>query len=146
LTNPVKQTHEQDAMIQEPLSILLTDDIKMNRIMLKHRLEKCIAPNCSIQEAASGKEALQLCASNFYDVVIMDQHMEEAGGILVGTDVIIAMRRSKLRSLIVGCSGNDLDDLFWSAGADVVWKKPIPSNAEIIRHFRQHLNLRQEDV
>jgi CheY-like chemotaxis protein len=121
--------------------------------MLKHRLQKCVAPNCTIQEAASGEEALQLCATGTtshdkksYDVVIMDQYMEEAGGLLVGTDVIIAMRRSKVQSLIIGCSGNDLDELFQSAGADIVWKKPIPSNLEIIRQLRQHLGLQQEQV
>jgi CheY-like chemotaxis protein len=153
LNSPTK-TPLVEAMIQEPLSILITNDIKMNRIMLRHRLQKCIAPNCIIQEAATGEEALQLCAANTttshdkksFDVVIMDQYMEEAGGLLVGTDVIISMRRSKIQSLIIGCSGNDLDESFQSAGADIVWKKPIPSNVEIIRQLRQHLGLQPEDV
>jgi hypothetical protein len=65
--------------------------------------------------------------------------MEGAGGVLLGTDTAIAMRRSKISSIIVGCSGNDLDDEFRAAGADLVWKKPMPSNSEIIRHLRQEL-------
>jgi hypothetical protein len=65
--------------------------------------------------------------------------MEGAGRVLLGTDTAIAMRRSKINSIIGGCSGNDLDDEFRAAGADLVLKKPMPSNSEIIRHFRQEL-------
>ena len=138
---------KDDAMLEEPLSILITDDIRMNRIMLKRRLQKCIAPNCIIQEAATGEEALQLCASGeSFDIIIMDQYMEEAGGLLLGTDAIIAMRRTKLQSLIIGGSGNDLDHLFRSAGADIIWKKPIPSNVEIIHQLRQNLAQRPRNV
>jgi CheY-like chemotaxis protein len=133
----------------EPLSILVVDDIKMNRAILKRRIQKCIAPNCTIQEAATGEQALAICCGNenndvdspppfpTFDVIIVDQYMEEAGGILIGTDVVIAMRRSKLENVvIIGNSGNDLDDKFLAAGADLFWKKPLPSNADIIRQLR----------
>ena len=55
----------------------------------------------------------------------------EAGGIMVGSDAIIAMRRSKVDSFIIGCSGNDMKASFLTAGADCFWGKPLPSNAEI---------------
>jgi signal transduction histidine kinase/CheY-like chemotaxis protein len=125
--------------LQEALSILIVDDIKMNRAMLKRRFIKTIAPNCTVAEAATGEEALSICERECFDVIILDQYMEGAGGVLVGTDTAIAMRRSKIASIIVGCSGNDLDDEFRAAGADLVWKKPMPSNSEIIRHLRQKL-------
>lgn len=122
--------------IDAPLQILLTDDIKMNRVMLKRRFQKCIAPNCSITEAATGEDALKICDTSQFDVVVMDQYMQEAGGVMVGTDVIIAMRRAKIDAIMIGCSGNDLDDKFVAAGADIVWKKPVPSNIEIIKSLR----------
>jgi hypothetical protein len=70
--------------------------------------------------------------------------MEEAGGVMVGTDVVFAMRRQKLDSIIIGCSGNDMDELFKESGADWVWKKPMPSNSIIVKQLRSGLKKREE--
>lgn len=133
-------SRENTSMIEESISILITDDIKMNREMLKRRLKKCIVPNCVIYEAANGEEAIKLCEKMTFDVIIMDQYMEGSGGIMVGTDTIIALRdRIKVQSFIIGCSGNDIEGGFLAAGADLVWKKPIPSNETIIQQLRSGL-------
>ena len=143
---PLSSVSQTDELpIDEPLRILLVDDIKMNRIMLKRRLQKDVAPQCEIVEASTGEGALAICEKSAFDVIIMDQYMEEAGGILVGTDVIIALRRMKVPSVIIGCSGNDLSLEFTSAGADIVWNKPMPSNAEIIHQLRDVLLQRVQD-
>jgi len=165
---PPRRSHQQqeqqlqEPVLEEPLSILIVDDIKMNRMMLKRRTQKGIAPNATIVEACTGEEALQICAGNApihdsntattdgavdntanptsFDVIIVDQYMSEAGGVLLGTDTVIALRRmGVLDSLIIGCSGNDMAAEFMSAGADYVWQKPMPSNPEIIRQIRQGL-------
>jgi CheY-like chemotaxis protein len=120
------------------------DDVKMNRVMLERRLKKAVAPNAEIVMAVNGEEALDIVRECRFDIIICDQYMEEAGGVMVGTDVIIAMRRENVEALIIGCSGNDLDDEFHQAGADLVWGKPMPSNEEIIRQFRQ--GLRDRDL
>jgi signal transduction histidine kinase/CheY-like chemotaxis protein len=130
--------------IPEPLSILLVDDIGMNRAMLKRRLIKGIAPNCKVTEAVNGEQALALCEQQSFDVIVMDQYMEESGGVMVGTDAVIALRRSKVQSLIIGCSGNDVDAQFRAAGADLVWKKPMPSNEVMIQQIRQELRRRRQ--
>jgi CheY-like chemotaxis protein len=132
------ETKEDEVVfpIEQPLKVLITDDIKMNRVMLTRRLKKGIAPNCVIVEACTGEEALEICANDRFDVIIVDQYMEEAGGVMVGTDVVYAMRRMRIDSIIVGCSGNDLDREFTEAGANWVWKKPLPANAEIIAQLR----------
>ena len=130
---------EDKSPLTEPLKILLTDDIKMNRMMLKRRFQKCIAPNCIISETATGEEALKICETEKFDIIVMDQFMQEAGGVLLGTDVVIALRRAEVDSIIVGCSGNDLDDKFHTAGAELVWKKPVPPNETMIKSFRQLL-------
>jgi CheY-like chemotaxis protein len=114
--------------------------------MLKRRLIRGIAPNCKVTEAVNGEQALSLCEQKTFDVIVMDQYMEESGGVMLGTDVIAALRQlNRSAALIIGCSGNDLDDTFLAAGADFVWKKPIPTNAEIIHQFR-HATRRQGTV
>jgi len=107
----------ETGLLQEPLTFFIIDDVEMNRKMFKRRIEKGIAPNCKISQAATGEEALQICAEETFDVIIVDQYMEEAGGIMVGTDVVYAMRRMQIDSIIIGCSGNDLNKEFSEAGA-----------------------------
>jgi CheY-like chemotaxis protein len=131
-------------VIQDELKILLIDDIKMNRMMLSRRIMKGIAPNCVITEASTGEEALEICSRSTFDVILVDQYMQEAGGLMVGTEVVCAMRQSKIESIIIGCSGNDMDDLFLDAGADWVWKKPMPSNKQILSQLRGALRLREK--
>jgi PAS domain S-box-containing protein len=127
------------SLLDEPLKFLVIDDVRMNRTMLKRRLQTGIAPNCVLTEASTGEEALQIVGKQTFDVIIVDQYMEEAGGVMVGTDVVYAMRRMKVEALIIGCSGNDLYDEFHDAGADWVWQKPIPTNATIINRLREAL-------
>lgn len=137
LCDPPEVQEEPDAsLIEQPLRFLIIDDVKMNRMMLMRRIEKGIAPQCNISEARTGEEALEICGHEKFDVIIVDQYMEEAGGVMVGTDVVYAMRRMRIDSIIIGCSGNDLDEEFKDAGADWVWKKPMPTNREIIAHLR----------
>lgn len=135
--------------IEDPLRILIVDDIKMNRTMLSRRIKKGIAPNAEVITAETGEKALEICHYNgeanestetaAIDIIICDQFMEEAGGVLLGTDTIIALRRNKIDALIIGCSGNDLDASFYEAGADIVWGKPMPPNSEIIEQFQDGL-------
>ena len=133
---------EEHGLIEEPLKFLIVDDVKMNRMLLKRRIKKGIAPNAKITESSTGEDALILCGTEQFDVIVVDQYMEESGGVMVGTDVVFAMRRIGIQSIIIGCSGNDMDDQFAEAGADWVWKKPMPSNAKIISHIREALETR----
>ena len=126
--------------ITEPISILVIDDIRMNRMMVKKRILKGIAPNARIREAATGEEALLICGTEKFDVMIVDQYMESAGGVMVGTDVVFTMRRMRIESVLIGCSGNDIGTQFFDAGADMVWQKPMPSNDQIIRDLRKTLS------
>ncbi|KAL3918553.1 MAG: hypothetical protein SGILL_004181 [Bacillariaceae sp.] len=137
-----RASQDESKPIEEPVCILIMDDVKMNRTMLQRRIAKAIAPNANIVQAVSGEDALEIVKDQRFDIIICDQYMEESGGVMVGTDVIIAMRREGVEALIIGCSGNDLDDEFHEAGADLVWGKPMPSNKEIIQQFRRGLKER----
>lgn len=143
---PIEPSTEEASrnVIQEEVKFLIIDDIKMNRTMLRRRIKKCLAPNAIITEASSGEEALDICSTATFDVIIVDQYMQEAGGTMLGTDTVYAMRRSKIESVIVGCSGNDIDDLFADAGADWVWKKPMPSNEKILRQLHRALSEKRQ--
>eukprot|EP00980_Cylindrotheca_fusiformis_P002975 scaffold688_cov105-Cylindrotheca_fusiformis.AAC.4 len=128
--------------IEEEITILLMDDIGLNRTMLSRRITKFIAPNASITAAETGEQALEICENQSFDIMICDQYMEQAGGTMLGTDFVIAARRRRIDSFIIGCSGNDLDAEFFHAGANKVWGKPLPKNDEMIDDFRQGLHLK----
>jgi signal transduction histidine kinase len=132
--------------IEEEITVLIIDDISMNRTMLSRRIQKFIAPNAKITSVETGEIAVEICEDQSFDVMICDQYMEEAGGAMLGTDFIIAARRKRMDSFIIGCSGNDLDASFFDAGADRVWGKPLPKNEEIIDHFREGLQGRYPQI
>jgi CheY-like chemotaxis protein len=136
--NTTKSKTKAAVPIEEALSFLIVDDIKMNRMMLQRRFQKGVATNCTISEACTG-EALEICRCETFDVIIVDQFMEGAGGILLGTDTIIAMKRMGISSLLIGCSGNDMNQEFKEAGAYFAWKNPMPANREIIKQLQDAL-------
>ena len=143
---PIGDPCEESSLdvLQDELKILIIDDIKMNRTMLRRRIMKGIAPNCVITEASTGEEALEICSKAKFDVIVVDQYMQEAGGMMLGTDVVHAMRQSKIESIIIGCSGNDIDELFLDAGADWVWKKPMPNNKTILSQLHGALREKKQ--
>jgi len=122
--------------IEEPLSFLIIDDITMNRSMLIHRIRHRIAPNAKFKQAVNGEEALEICNEEVFDVIVVDQFMEESGGKMLGTDVVAAMRKNGIKSMIIGCSGNDIEDVFKNVGSDWFWSKPIPSDTIILEQLR----------
>eukprot|EP00529_Nitzschia_sp_RCC80_P003643 CAMPEP_0113485144 /NCGR_PEP_ID=MMETSP0014_2-20120614/24332_1 /TAXON_ID=2857 /ORGANISM="Nitzschia sp." /LENGTH=1072 /DNA_ID=CAMNT_0000378781 /DNA_START=26 /DNA_END=3245 /DNA_ORIENTATION=- /assembly_acc=CAM_ASM_000159 len=150
ISNKSRTANTSINIIEEPIRILIVDDIKMNRMMAQRRILKNLAPNAEITLAVNGEEAMEIMTSKkaadttqqhqpMFHIIIMDQYMGESGGVMTGTDTIIAMRRNQVESLIIGCSGNDIDDEFYSAGANIVWGKPLPPDQEMISHFREGL-------
>jgi signal transduction histidine kinase/CheY-like chemotaxis protein len=138
---PVKDQAEIIVLqpIQEPVNILIIDDISMNRKMLKKLLLKWITPNAKISEAICGEEALVICQKEKFDIIVVDYYMEEGGGVLHGSDVAREMREMGIQSIIIGCSGNDMQDEFCEAGCDLFWGKPLPSNNELISQLQSNL-------
>ena len=127
--------------IQDKLKVLVIDDVGMNRTMLRKRILRFIAPNAVVMEAVRGEEALEICSNpdNLFDIIIVDQYMEEAGGVLVGTEVVKEMREMGITSVLIGCSGNDIKEEFLSSGCDLCWGKPMPNNHVIVKQLRDAL-------
>lgn len=68
-----KGENKGEKLFEEPLTFLIIDDVKMNRMMLKKRIQRGIAPNAIISEASTGEEAMKICAKDKFDVIVVDQ-------------------------------------------------------------------------
>jgi CheY-like chemotaxis protein len=135
-----QKVNGEEGPITEVIRVLIIDDVRMNRVMLAKRIQKFIAPNSIITEAKNGEEALAIisatAAADPFDVMIVDQFMEESGGVLLGTELISRMRSDGVSALIIGCSGNEIAEQFVSVGCQFVWGKPMPTNEKSIGQMR----------
>jgi PAS domain S-box-containing protein len=138
-------SHPSGPGITDPITFLLVDDIAINRSLFRRRVTRNIAPNATFTEASTGEQALEICRLQFFDVVVVDQHMENAGGVLLGTETVAAMRRQNVNSIIIGCSGNDIDKEFMDAGSSWVMGKPSPPDS-VIRKKLQGLLFRRRNA
>ena len=123
------------------LAVLLVDDSKAATKLLRRRIEMCSdrAKSWDFSVVAqTGEEALALCRANkgAFDVVVMDQNMQAAGGVLLGHETIRLLREElhMHRTIMIGCSGNadTCEPLFLEAGADGMWTKPTPPTVNMI--------------
>lgn len=107
------------------VKILIVDDNVNNRLTLKLLLEEC--PECNIDEASNGKEAVQMCIDKSYDLVFMDIMMP----VMDGIEATQQIRSFDQEVLIVAVSamGDDYNkERILSAGAKDYMTKPINSD------------------
>ena len=57
--------------------VLVADDVEINREVVRHQLEQL---GCSVDLAANGRDAVDQCRQQPYDVIFMDCHMPELDG------------------------------------------------------------------
>ena len=137
----------------EPIVVLLVDDVYCLRAAQRSHLV-CLSKHWKRQfefiEASNGEECLEHlfeAKSPSCDVMIIDQYMHGAGGVLLGSETVKLARQSGFSGLIIGCSGNvDSEALFMAAGADQFWGKPAPPDFEVIQIFVKHLKLMDNDI
>jgi len=116
---------------------LVVDDVLSNRKMLKTLLKKC---GVEADVAENGLQALEMVQSRFcneYQVVFMDNLMPVVGGV----EATRRLRRLGYRNLIVGVTGNVLENdviEFYRAGADLVLAKPLKMTMLLL--IIQHIN------
>ena len=102
---------QQLESVSEPplnLVVLIVDDVAMNRRMMKRKLTT--GPfeelNFSVSDAATGEGALELVdAGRDFDLIITDENMQDAGGVMTGTELTRKLRERKggKKALIFGC-------------------------------------------
>ncbi|MBF0539491.1 MAG: response regulator [Nitrospirae bacterium] len=84
-------------------SILVVDDSKSARFMLKKELLSIITETEVVfTEGASGKEALDRCLNDKYDLIFLDLTMPD----MTGYDVLDALQRQGLRANIIVVSAD----------------------------------------
>lgn len=102
--------------------ILIVDDNTNNRLTLKLLLEEY--PECIIREASNGKEAVQMCIDEAYDLVFMDIMMPVMDGI-EATQQIRSFDHSVL-IVAISAMGDDYNkERILAAGAKDYMTKPI---------------------
>lgn len=120
--------------------VLVVDDDNVNRkITSRYFTSGKFKELCWTADVArTGEDALKMMETateeGSYDLVILDENMEMAGGKLKGTETTVIIRERERgggkRSLVFGLSGNctkaDMKKS-WESGQDGFWSKPIPS-------------------
>lgn len=108
--------------IDQPLSILLAEDNRVNAIVAKGF---CTKLGHSVEIAVNGKIATQMAASKSYDLILMDNHMPEMNGV----EATRYLRETlQLKTLIFAYTADvfrQAHDDFIAAGADHVLTKPL---------------------
>lgn len=78
------------------LRALVVDDIPTNLKVLSHLLSKL---GVTVETCESGEEALKLCESREYHIILMDLHMPAMSGYETG-EKILSMRKGKFPLLV----------------------------------------------
>ncbi len=121
-------THQQQGAAQETTSgirILLAEDNLINQKVARAVLAK---RGHSVTIASNGREAVELCEKQPFDLVLMDVQMPEMDG-LQATALLRSHRRADLRSLpIIAMTAHAMQEAIDSclaAGMDAHVSKPI---------------------
>jgi CheY-like chemotaxis protein len=100
--------------------ILIVDDDEMNKALASYILENY---DVEVDSAANGKEALEKITEENYDLILMDLHMPEMGGI----EVVSIIRKRKIDVPVIAITGNVLKsekEKCLSAGMNEYISKP----------------------
>lgn len=77
-----------DSLNSKQLKILIAEDDEFNRIYFERAISKL---ECTLEIAIDGKQALELCLKNEYDLIFLDFHMP----FLNGPDVILKVKENQ---------------------------------------------------
>ena len=125
---------------------MTTTAVLLMKTALETGMKKLFGLQVYVTRAHTAEEALTLMkgvhpeaagAGRAFDVIVTDQHMELAGGAMTGSQLVEILsaqqqRQGTQRTVLCIASGDAGDDAIeWTAGADVVWPKPYPSQAVV---------------
>ena len=102
---------------------LVVDDEEINLVILGLYLEQF---SIKVDKAANGKEALEMCKNNSYDIIFIDIYMPNMGGI--ETTIEIRKDEAYKNTPIIGFSGKIAEKHIQKcleAGMDSYMIKPI---------------------
>lgn len=103
------QFSEDDISLLNKAKILLVDDNEFNKILATDTLHT-IAKSMLIEEASSGKEAIEKIKINEYDIVLMDIQMPEMNGVEATQIIRTELEESKREIKIIAMTANVMKD------------------------------------
>eukprot|EP00250_Pteridium_aquilinum_P010515 c19442_g1_i1 orf=356-3073(+) len=109
-----------DALAHKP-RVLIVEDNVLNRKIIRKLLESF---HMDSDDAENGKEAVELCESRSYDMILIDKEMP----VMDGHEATRQLRAMGVKSPIIGLTGNALNsdrNEFIAAGVDDFFTKPI---------------------
>ena len=130
-----------------PLKILVVDDVQSNIDVVCGFLEQF--GDHEVYEASSGKRAVELCQTIYFDVILMDIRMSEMSGIDT-TELIRDNERKagKKRTSVIGVSAStrSIDrEVCNSVGMEGFVEKPIDPQV-LLRAIAQVMHIELEEV
>jgi signal transduction histidine kinase/ActR/RegA family two-component response regulator len=129
-----------DSLVDEPLSILVVDDNKVNLMVAQLQLQKCW-PLAQITTVDSGAKALSLIDQQLFDVALIDMIMPDMDGMQVTRQIrqqfpAIAAR---MPILALTANTNPVDrERCLAAGMNEVLHKPMDT-AMLVRMVSHHI-------
>ncbi len=116
--------HRRDGAPARRLRVLVADDDEINRRVLSHIL---FALNHEVRAVSSGLQVIKELANGSYDVLFLDLHMPDMGG-LEATRFILSMWKPRERPLIVALTADDPQsgrESCLDVGMDAFLSKPV---------------------
>jgi CheY-like chemotaxis protein len=124
---PARDRHGEvpDRQVPRGLHVLVVDDMRVNRMILRHQLE---TQGCRVEEAHDGHAALEaICASPF-DLVLLDLQMPGMSGIDLARAIRAREQDTDLHLRLVALTGYDDRENHGAcraAGIDEILEKPV---------------------
>lgn len=107
-------------MVHSATRVLVVEDDPLNRTLLEHQLETL--GYCTVDSASNGKEGLDLCLSQKYDVIITDLGMP----IMDGRSLLSALRELEIMTpVVLSTAETEGDSLRKDSGFAGVMSKPV---------------------
>jgi CheY-like chemotaxis protein len=134
------------------IRFLLVEDDAMNQLIMKAKLQNLrfgssgdsnqdedSAPPCKVECTVvdTAEKAIELVTGSeaCFDIILMDQHLDDAGGVLTGLQAVTELRAQGHTLPIIMCTGNcaarDKEE-YLLAGATHVWDKPYPATQQMV--------------
>jgi len=153
---PIREAQLFDALVgrvdkaaAEPLAVpidahvLVVDDAAINREVIKEMLRQV---GCSVEVAVSGTDAIDRCAAERYDLVLMDCHMPNLDGFEATAAIRSAdgpNRATPIVALTASVLAHERERCF-AVGMNEYMTKPI-GRADLVTCLRRHVPLARVD-
>ena len=118
--------------------ILIVDDSKAARNMIRRSLEICGLDEAEIGEAENGKEALDILRTEEYDLVFTDLNMPEMGGEQLLKRMKSSPKLNEIPIVVISSLANpNKESMLLKENASKILSKPLslPELQELIEDY-----------